>query len=304
MGDYVIRGTAADGQILAFACTTREMTEEARVRHGLSNVATAALGRAMAGVAMMGAQLKDEGETISIQIQGNGPLQGLAAVSDGAGHVRGYVENPDVQLPLREDGKLDVARAVGLGVMNVVKDLGLREPYIGSTHLVSSEIAEDLAYYYAASEQVPCAVALGVLLYPDLTVWQAGGYMIQLLPGCSEETAILLEERVKAFPQLTTFLAEGHTPEEVLQSILGDMGLEIMARQPVCFKCNCNRERVGAALMSIGKKDLQSLIDEGEPVEMSCHMCGEKYQFSIDEMKNMMTKLENTTAREDLPEEE
>ncbi len=288
--DYVIRGTACDGQVLAFAATTSHMVEEARRRHHTKPVVTAALGRTMTAAAMMGLQLKQDSEDISIQIKGSGPIGGISAVSDGAGNVRGYAENPDVELPLNKKGKLDVAEAIGIGVMSIVKDLGLKEPYVGSTHLVTSEIAEDLAYYFTASEQVPSAVALGVLVNPDESVWTSGGYILQLLPGATDEVAEMLQERCTSFPQLTTYLAEGHTPEEVLNSLLEGLDFELMARVPVRFKCNCTRDRVERALISIGEKDLVSLIEEGEDVDMTCHYCGQGYHFTIDEVKQMLEK--------------
>ncbi|MBO6159533.1 MAG: Hsp33 family molecular chaperone HslO [Firmicutes bacterium] len=290
MSDRVIRGVAAGGQVLAFAAVTTDMVEEARLRHGLSPVMSAALGRTMTAAAMMGLQLKSAEEEISIQIKGNGPAGGVYAVCNGEGHVRGYVDVPRVDLPLNAKGKLDVARAIGIGVLSIVKDLGLKEPYVGSTHLVTSEIAEDLAYYFTVSEQVPSAVALGVLVHPDESIWTSGGYMIQLLPGASDEVAELLQQRCQAFPQLTTYLAQDHTPEEVLSTLLDGMDFELLQTLPVSFKCNCDKDRVERALISIGAKDLQSLIDENEPVEMTCHYCNRKYNFTIDEVKELLKK--------------
>ena len=288
--DYAIRGTAADGQVLAFAVSTARMVEEARRRHHTKPVVTAALGRCMSAVSMMSLQLKGKDEEISIQIKGSGPIGGISVVANGEGDVRGYAEVPDVELPLNKKGKLDVAEALGIGVMSIVKDLGLKEPYVGSTHLVTSEIAEDLAYYFTASEQIPSAVALGVLVNPDESVWTSGGYMLQLPPGASDEVAEMLQERCQNFPQLTTFLAEGHTPEEVLEALLEGLDLQIMAKIPVQFKCNCNKDRVERALISIGEKDLQSLIDEGKDVDMNCHYCGQAYHFTIDEVKELLKK--------------
>lgn len=288
--DYVVRGTAADGQVLAFAATTSHLVDEARRRHKTKPVVTAALGRTMTAAAMMSLQLKGEHEDISIQVKGSGPIGGISAVADGSGNLRGYAEVSDVELPLNAKGKLDVAGAVGIGVMSIVKDLGLKEPYVGSTHLVTSEIAEDLAYYFTASEQVPSAVALGVLVNPDESVWTSGGYILQLLPGASDEVAELLQERCTSFPQLTTYLAEGHSPEEVLQALLEGLNPELMAKVPVRFKCNCDRDRVERALISIGEKDLVSLIEEGEDVEMNCHYCGQSYRFTIEEVKELLQR--------------
>lgn len=291
MSDYVLRGMAADGQILAFAAVTSEMVEEARRRHGTTPVATAALGRTMTAAAMMACQLKGKRETLTIQIEGSGPIGKIIATADGDGAVRGYVSHPKVDLPPKEKGKLDVGAAVGIGVMNIVKDLGLKEPYVGSTHLVSSEIAEDLAYYFTASEQIPSAVALGVLVNKDETVWTAGGYIFQMMPGASDEIAEKLQDKVTHFPQISKYLAEGHTPEELLEDMLGEFDYHTLDKVDIGFQCNCTRERVSAALMSIGEKDLQELIDEGETIEMSCHFCNEKYHFSVDEMKDLLEKI-------------
>ena len=292
MSDYVIRGTAADGQVLAFACSTKEMVEEARVRHGLSKTATAALGRTMSAVSMMAAGLKNTSESITITIKGNGPIGGVVAMADGGGRTRGYVEVPDVDLPLNAQGKLNVGGAIGLGVMSIEKDLHMKEPYIGSTHLVTSEIAEDLAYYFTASEQVPSAVALGVLVNDDGTMWTSGGFIIQLLPGASDEVAEELQNRCQAFPQLTTYLAEGHTPEDVLQELLKDMGYETLGQEDMHFECFCSKRKVEAALISIGKEDLDSLIADNETIEMTCHFCNEKYYFTVDELKKIRAGLD------------
>ncbi len=290
MGDYVLRGMAAEGQVLAFAADTTEMVEEARRRHGLSKVATAALGRTMTAAAMMAVEAKTKEETISINIQGNGPIQKVIAIADGAGRVRGTVGDPSVDLPLNANGKLDVAGALGIGVMSIVKDLGLKEPYVGSTHLVTSEIAEDLAYYFTVSEQRPSAVALGVLVHDDGTVWKSGGYILQMLPGASDEVAEELQNRVTAFPQLTTFLAEGHTPEEVLETLFAGMDYQTMGKVPMHFECDCTAEKVEAAFISVGKEEIEGMIAEGKPVEMTCHFCNQKYYISVDRMKELLTK--------------
>ncbi len=292
MSDYVLRGMAADGQILAFAAVTSEMVEEARKRHGTTPVATAALGRTMTAAAMMACQLKGAKETLTIQIEGSGPIGKIITTADGNGAVRGYVSQPKVELPPKEKGKLDVAAAVGIGVMNIVKDLGLKEPYVGSTHLVSSEIAEDLAYYFTASEQIPSAVALGVLVNKDETVWTSGGYIFQMMPGASDEIAEKLQEKVTHFPPISKYLAEGHTPEELLEDMLGEFDYHTLDKVETRFQCNCTRERVSAALMSIGEKDLQELIDAGETIEMSCHFCNEKYLFSVEEMQDLLKKIQ------------
>ncbi len=288
MNDHMIRATAANGQILAFAAITTNTVEEARRRHQTSPVVTAALGRTMTAAAMMGWQLKGEKDTITIQIDGNGPIERLAVVADNQGNLKGFVHHPDVDLPLNAKGKLDVGGAIGLGVMSIITDIGLKEPYIGRTHLVSSEIAEDLAYYFTASEQVPSAVSLGVLVNKDRTVWTAGGFILQMMPGASDETAEKLQEIVSGFMPVTEYFAMGHSPEELLDVLLSDFGYHILEEHPVQFHCDCTRDKVSRVLLSVGKEELQSMIDEGKPVEMSCHYCNEKYTFSVEEMKKLL----------------
>ena len=241
--------------------------------------------------AMMACQLKGAKESLTIQIEGSGPLGKIIAIADGTGAVRGYVKEPNVELPLKAPGKLDVAEAVGIGVMSITKDLGLREPYVGSTHLISSEIAEDLAYYFTASEQIPSAVALGVLVNKDQSVWTAGGYIFQMMPGASDEIAEKLQNKVVSFGSISKYLAEGHTPEELLEDMLGEFDYHTLDKVDVRFECNCTRERVSSALMSIGEKDLNELIEEGETIEMSCHFCNEKYNFTVEEMQEMVEKI-------------
>lgn len=290
MSDYIIRATAAEGQIRAFAATTRELVEEARKAHNTSPVATAALGRLLTAGAMMGCDMKGEEDLLTLKIQGDGPIQGLMVTADSHGHVKGYAFNPEVMLPPNSQGKLDVGGALGLGVLSVIKDIGLKEPYVGQTILVTGEIAEDLTYYFATSEQVPSSVALGVLMNKDNTVCQAGGFIIQLLPGASEEMITQLEERLKEISSITTLLDQGNTPEMILEHILGQFGLEINDRLPVDFHCNCTKERVEKAVVSVGKKDIQEMIDDGKPIEVNCHFCNKNYEFSVDELKSMLEK--------------
>ncbi len=292
MGDYMIRATAADGQILAFAAVTSEMVEEARRRHHTSPVASAALGRTMTAAAMMGWQLKTNTDTLTIQVDGDGPLERIVAVANNQGEIKGYVHHPEVELPLNAKGKLDVGGAVGLGVMSIIHDIGMKEPYIGRTHLVSSEIAEDLAYYYTASEQIPSAVSLGVLVRKDQSIWTSGGFILQMMPGASDETAEALQEIVTDFMPVTEYLAMGHTPEELLDVLLSDFGYHILEKQEIRFHCDCDRDRVTRALLSVGREELESMIEEGEPIEMSCHYCGEKYIFQIDEIKKLLEEAQ------------
>lgn len=276
--------------IRAFAADTKDIVEEARQRHNLSPIASAALGRLMTATLMMGWDMKNDTDLITVQIQCDGPIKGLLATADNRGRVKGYVNNPDVMLPPNAQGKLDVGGALDLGVLSVIRDVGLKEPYVGQTILVSGEVAEDIAYYYATSEQVPSSVALGVLMNKDNTVRQAGGFIIQLMPGASDEIAEKLEERIKGLKSMTAMFDEGLTPEDVLKLILDDFGLEINDKQEVSFYCNCDKKRVEKVLISVGRANLEEMIDDGKPIELVCHFCGRKYDFSVDEMKTMLDK--------------
>lgn len=288
MSDYMIRATAAQGQIRAFAATTKDTVEAARQAHNTSPVATAALGRLLTAGAMMGADLKGEKDLLTLKIEGDGPIGGLLVTADGQGHVKGYVNNPQVMLPPNSQGKLDVGGALGIGVLSVIKDIGLKEPYVGQTILVSGEIAEDITYYYATSEQTPSSVALGVLMNRDNTVCQAGGFIIQLMPGAPDEIIDRLEEKLKEISSITAMLNQGLTPEQILEQVLGSFGLEVNDRQPVEFFCNCTRERVEKALISVGKKDIQEMIDEGKTIEVNCHFCGRNYDFTVEDLKRIL----------------
>lgn len=288
MADYIIRATAADGQIRAFAATTRELVEYARSAHNTSPVATAALGRLLTGGAMMGVMMKGEKDLLTIKVEGDGPIHGLTVTADSKGGVKGYAFNPDVMLPPNEKGKLDVGGALGVGVLSVIKDIGLKDPYVGQTILVTGEIAEDLTYYFATSEQTPSGVALGVLMNRDNTVRQAGGFILQLLPGASEEMITNLENRLKEITSITSLLDEGKTPEMILEYILGDYGLEILDRLPARFDCNCSRQRIEKALISVGKQELQSMIDDGETIEVNCQFCNKHYPVTVEELKELL----------------
>ena len=290
MKDYLIRATAANGQVRAFGVTSRELTETAKNAHDTSPVATAALGRLMSAAVMMGADLKGENDLLTLRMEGDGPMGGLLATADSHGNVKGYAFHPEVLLPPNARGKLDVGGALGAGMLSVVKDIGLKEPYVGQTNLVSGEIAEDLTYYYAASEQIPCSIALGVLMNKDNTVRQAGGFMIQLLPGASDELIDRLEERLGELPSITALLDAGKTPEEILSGLLGDYDLEILEKKPVQFHCDCSRERVERAIVSIGKKEIREMIEEGKPIEAGCQFCNKKYSFSVEELEELLQK--------------
>ena len=290
MADYLIRGTAAGGQVRVFGATTKDLVEKARESHNTSPVATAALGRLLTAGAMMGSMMKNQDDLLTLKIDCDGPIGGLTVTADSKGNVKGYVNNPLVVLPSNDKGKLDVGGALDIGVLSVIQDIGLKEPYVGQTILVSGEIAEDLTYYYATSEQTPSSVALGVLMNRDNTVKQAGGFIIQLMPDASEEVVSALEKRVGEISSVTSLLDEGMSPEEILGQILGDMDLEITDRTGTRFFCDCHKERVEKALISIGRQELQSMIDDGKPVEINCHFCNANYEFTVEELKELLVK--------------
>ena len=287
MSDYMIRATAAEGQIRAFAATTRELVEFARAAHNTSPVATAALGRLLTAGAMMGVMMKGDEDLLTIKIQGSGPIEGLTVTADSKGNVKGYAFNPQVMLPPNAQGKLDVGGALGIGVLSIIKDIGLKDPYVGQTELVTGEIAEDLTYYFATSEQTPSSVALGVLMNKDNTVRQAGGFILQLLPGASEEVIDGLEKKLAEITSITALLDEGSTPEMILDHVLGDFGLEILDKLPAAFSCNCSKERIEKALISVGKKELQEMIDDGKTIEVNCHFCNKHYPVTVEELKQL-----------------
>lgn len=283
----MIRATAAEGQIRAFAVTSKELVEEARKRHNTSPIVTAALGRLMSGAVMMGSMMKGEKDLLTIRVNGDGPMLGMTVTADAAGNVKGYPFAPDVVLPANALGKLDVAGAIGAGNMSVIKDMGLKEPYIGQTALQTGEIAEDLTYYFAVSEQVPSAVGLGVLMNKENTVEQAGGFIIQLMPFAEEEVIEKLEKKVAEVTSVTSLLAQGYNPEMILQKLLGDLGLEITENMPVRFYCGCSKERVTKALASISRAELDEIIKDGKPIEVNCDFCNTHYTFDIDELKEI-----------------
>jgi molecular chaperone Hsp33 len=287
MSDYMVRATAADGQIRAFAITSKEMTEEARVRHNSSPIVTAALGRAMSAAAMMGSMMKGEKDLLTLQIQGDGPMHGLTVTANANGGVKGYPGVADVILPPNAAGKLNVGGAIGNGVLSVIKDMGLKDPYVGQTELQTGEIAEDLTYYFAVSEQVPSSVGLGVLMNKDNTVRQAGGFIIQLMPFTEDAVIDALEQKIAQIASVTEMLEKGMTPEMILEEILGEMKLEINDTMPVAFHCDCSKERVAKALASLSKKDLDDLIKDEEPIEVKCHFCNENYVFSPDDLREI-----------------
>ena len=290
MNDYIIRATVANDQIRAFAAVTTEMVETAREHHNTSPVATAALGRLLTAGAMMGSMMKGEKDVLTLQIKAGGPLQGITVTADSQGNVKGYVGNPDVCIPANSKGKLDVAGAVGPGFLTVIKDMGLKEPYSGQVMLQTCEIAEDLTYYFATSEQVPSAVGLGVLMNKNNTVRQAGGFIVQLMPFAEEDVISKLEQNVQKINSVTNLLEEGHTPESLLEKVLEGFDVQINEKMDTRFHCNCSKERVEKALISIGRKELNEMIQEGKPIEMNCHFCNTNYNFTVEELKEILRR--------------
>ncbi len=288
MSDYIIRATAANSQIRAFAATTKETVETARQAHNTSPVATAALGRLLTGGAMMGVMMKGDQDILTLQIRCSGPIGGLTVTADSKGRVKGYVNHPDVMLPANAKGKLDVGGALDLGVLSVIKDMGLKEPYVGQVELKTGEIGDDLTYYFASSEQVPSAVGLGVLMEKDNTVRQAGGFIIQLMPFAKEEVIAKLEENLAGVKSVTEYLDQGLTPEQLLEILLGNLDLEINDTVEMDFSCNCSKNRVAKVLISLGEKELGSMVEEGKEIELNCHFCNTNYTFTVNELKELL----------------
>ncbi len=289
--DYLIRATAADGAIRAFAATTRNMVEYARACHDTSPVATAALGRLLSGGVMMGCMMKGEKDLLTLQIKGDGPIGGIVVTADSKGGAKGYVHHPHVLIPANSKGKLDVSGAVGKGILQVIRDLGLKEPYQGSVDLISGEIAEDLTCYFATSEQVPSSVGLGVLLSRNNTVRQAGGFIIQLMPFTSDAVIDELERRLAGISSVTSMLDEGLNPEGILDKLIGSFGLQINEKLPAAYNCDCSKERFAKALVSLGKKELKEMAADHRPIEVNCHFCNKKYTFSPQEMEELLRMI-------------
>ncbi|HIV17139.1 MAG TPA: Hsp33 family molecular chaperone HslO [Candidatus Alectryocaccobium stercorigallinarum] len=288
MSDYMIRGTAADDKVRIFAVTTRDLVEKARQIHNTSPVATAALGRLLSAASMMGPMMKGDKDLMTLRIKGDGPIGGITVTADSKGNVKGYPENPNVLIHAKPNGKLDVSGAVGKGYLTVIRDLGLKEPYVGQVDLVSGEIAEDLTYYFTTSEQVPSSVGLGVLLDKTNFVKQAGGFIVQLMPDVSDEVISTIEKNLSGVKSVTSMLEEGMSPEDIAEKLLNGLDLRILEKIPVGFNCNCSRERMAKAVISLGEKEIKEMIKDNEPIEINCHFCNSSYEFAVDELKEML----------------
>lgn len=292
MSDQLIRAISKDGFVKATAVSTRGLTERARQIHKTLPVATAALGRTLAAASMMGNALKEDGASVTLQIKGGGPLGTLLAVSDNRGNVRGTVDHPEVDLPLRSDGKLDVGTAVGTeGTLTVIRDLNMKEPYVGSVGLLGGEIAEDLAAYFVESEQIPTACGLGVLVDRDQSVLSAGGYLIQLLPGAGEDVIARVEGGVMAAGSVTGLLQENSDPEAMLRKVLSDFEIDVLERSPIEYRCYCSRERMERALISMGPAELKSLIDDQGEAELTCRFCDNVQHFTREQLEAMLAGM-------------
>ncbi len=286
MKDYLVRSISENKEVRGFAISTRDTVEEARRLHNTSPVVTAALGRLMSAGLIMGSMLKGD-DKLTLEIRSDGPVQGLTVTADPEGFVKGFALDPMAILPAK-NGKLDVGGIVGKGYLKVIKDQGLKEPYLGEVELVNGEIAEDLTWYFASSEQIPSAVGLGVLMNKENTVRRAGGFVIQMLPGASEESISRVEKNLKGIPSVTRILDSGKTPEDMINILMDGLSPEILESRPVAYRCGCSRERVSKVLLSLGEKELRSLIEEGKDVELKCHFCNKAYNFTIPEMESLL----------------
>lgn len=286
--DYIVRATAANHQLRVFAVTSRDLVEKAREIHNTSPVATAALGRLLTAGTMMGSMMKGDKDVLTLQIQCGGPIGGITVTADANANVKGYVKEPNVILPANAKGKLDVSGAIGPGFLNVIRDIGMKEPYNGQTHLVSGEIAEDLTYYYATSEQVPSSVGLGVLLNKENHVEQAGGFIIQVMPFAEDSVIDIVEDTVKHMHSVTDLLEQGMTPEDMIHHLMKGLDVDILDRMPTQYACNCSKERVSQAVASVGRKDLEEMIQDGETIEVNCQFCGSHYYFTTEELKEFL----------------
>ena len=289
MNDTLIQGMAANNQVRFFSAYTRELVETARKIHNTSPVATAALGRLLTAGSIMGSMCKNESDVITLRIQCSGPIKGLTVTADSNSHVKGFVNNPGVMLPPSPKGKLDVGKALDSGVLSVIKDIGLKEPYVGQSNLVTGEIAEDLTYYFATSEQIPTSVALGVLMDKNNTVRHAGGFIIQLMPFADDNIISDLEIRLADFSSITSLMDKGMTPSLMMEKIFEGYDIEYTNETIPLYKCDCSRDRVYKALMSVGRNDIEEMIADGKPIQVECHFCDKIYNFDINELKEMLS---------------
>ena len=293
MKDYLVRAIAFDGQVRAFATNTTETVAEAQRRHNTWPIVSAALGRSMTASVMMGAMLKGD-DKITVKIEGNGPIGPMVIDADAKGDVRGFVTNPHVHFDLNESGKLDVRAGVGTeGALTVVKDLGMRDMFSGQTPIVSGEIAEDFTYYFATSEQVPSSVGLGVLVNADNSILAAGGFIIQLMPGCEEETIDAIEKHLSSIEPVSKMIEKGYSPEQILEAVLGEGNVQVLSSLPVQFQCQCSKERFGAAIIGLGVAEIQEMIDEDGQAEAQCHFCLETYHFDKGELEGLINEIQS-----------
>ncbi|MBP3470354.1 MAG: Hsp33 family molecular chaperone HslO [Lachnospiraceae bacterium] len=292
MSDVILRAVAGNAEVRIFVADTKELVQESFEKHHTSPVATAALGRLLTAGAMMGAMQKGEKDLLTLKIKGDGPIGSITVTADALSRVKGYVGNPSVDIPLKKNGKLDVSGAIGIGDLTVIKDLGLKEPYIGRTELQTGEIAEDLTYYFTLSEQTPSSVGLGVLVDRDYSVRQAGGFIIQLMPAATEDTISRLEKNLSGITSVTSLLDSGKTPEDILAMITDGMDFEITDHIEPSYYCNCSKERVQKALVSLGKEELTSMIEEGKTIEVHCDFCNRYYYFTVEELGTLMEEAD------------
>ncbi|GMS53694.1 Hsp33 family molecular chaperone HslO [Enterococcus raffinosus] len=291
MSDYLVKALAYEGFVRAYAVNATEIIAEAQQRHDTWNTSSAALGRTMIGALMLGATLKGE-DKMTVKVEGNGPAGAIVVDSNGKGEVKGYIKNPHISLPLNEIGKIDVRGAVGTeGMFTVIKDLGLKEPFSGQTPIVSGEIGEDFTYYLAVSEQIPSAVGVSVLVDTDDSIKTAGGFMIQIMPGASEEIIDKIEERLKETARISSLLDEGQTPEEILQTLLATDDVEFLENMPVQFKCDCSKEKFASAIITLGAEQIQELIDQDHGAEAVCAFCNNKYDYSEADLYELKQEI-------------
>jgi molecular chaperone Hsp33 len=292
MRDYLIRGIDKLGRIRVFVASTTNMVEKARSIHNTTPTATAALGRTLTAGAMMGSMMKNKKDLLTLRISGDGPGGNILVVSKSNGRIKGYIGNPEADVPSRSDGKLDVGKLVGKnGTITVIRDLGLKDPYVGQSNLVSGEIAEDLVNFYAYSEQQPAAVSLGVLVDKDLSVKAAGGYIIQLLPGISDEDIDKIEKTLSKIQPVSTMIDNGLSPEDIMSKVLGDFDMEVLEKMEINYECDCSRDKIEKVIISLGKKEIQAIIEEDEQAEILCHFCNTKYKFSKEDLTKLLLTI-------------